>query len=114
MDQAPLFAERMIGAESAARLALARPSRTDSVMAIFLVFLGAFYPILLNTMFGVRSIDPRLFEAASMLGCSGAGMFRQIVLPASLPATTFITMCASASSPALAIRLARVSVASPD
>jgi NitT/TauT family transport system permease protein len=54
--------------------------------AIFLVFLGAFYPILLNTMFGVRSIDPKLFEAASMLGCSGAGMFRQIVLPASLPA----------------------------
>ena len=51
-----------------------------------LVFLGAFYPILLNTMFGVRSIDPRLFEAASMLGCSGARMFRQIVLPASLPA----------------------------
>jgi NitT/TauT family transport system permease protein len=54
--------------------------------AIFLVFLGAFYPILLNTMFGVRSIDPRLFEAASMLGCSGTGLFRQIVLPASLPA----------------------------
>jgi NitT/TauT family transport system permease protein len=54
--------------------------------AIFLVFLGAFYPILLNTMFGVRSIDPRLFEAASMLGCSGSAMFRQIVLPASLPA----------------------------
>jgi NitT/TauT family transport system permease protein len=54
--------------------------------AIFLVFLGAFYPILLNTMFGVRSIDPRLFEAASMLGCSGTAMFRQIVLPASLPA----------------------------
>jgi NitT/TauT family transport system permease protein len=54
--------------------------------AIFLVFLGAFYPILLNTMFGVRSIDPRLFEAAAMLGCSGAGIFRQIVLPASLPA----------------------------
>ena len=54
--------------------------------AIFLVFLGAFYPILLNTMFGVRSIDPRLFEAAAMLGCSDAGMFRQIVLPASLPA----------------------------
>jgi NitT/TauT family transport system permease protein len=53
--------------------------------AIFLVFLGAFYPILLNTVFGVRSIDPRLFEAASMLGCSGAGLFRQIVLPASLP-----------------------------
>ena len=54
--------------------------------AIFLVFLGAFYPIMLNTIFGVRSVDPKLFEAASMLGCSGSAMFRQIVLPASLPA----------------------------
>jgi NitT/TauT family transport system permease protein len=53
--------------------------------AIFLVFLGAFYPILLNTIFGVRSVDTRLFEAASMLGCSGSAMFRQIILPASLP-----------------------------
>src|SRR5258707_2187259 len=54
--------------------------------AIFLVFLGAFYPILLNTMFGVRSVDPRLFEAASMLGCAGSAMFREVVFPASLPA----------------------------
>lgn len=53
--------------------------------AVFLVFLGAFYPILLNTIFGVRSVDIRLFEAASMLGCSGSAMFRQIILPASLP-----------------------------
>jgi NitT/TauT family transport system permease protein len=54
--------------------------------AIFLVFLGAFYPILLNTIFGVRSVDVRLFEAAAMLGCAGSAMFRQVVLPASLPA----------------------------
>ena len=54
--------------------------------AIFLVFLGAFYPILLNTIFGVRSVDPRLFEAAAMLGCTGSAMFREVVLPASLPA----------------------------
>jgi NitT/TauT family transport system permease protein len=53
--------------------------------AIFLVFLGAFYPILLNTIFGVRSVDTRLFEAAAMLGCSGSAMFRQVVLPAALP-----------------------------
>ncbi len=53
--------------------------------AVFLVFLGAFYPILLNTIFGVRSVDPRLFEAANMLGCDGARLFRQVVLPASLP-----------------------------
>lgn len=53
--------------------------------AIFLVFLGAFYPILLNTVFGVKSVDARLFEAASMLGCDGSQLFRSVVLPAALP-----------------------------
>jgi NitT/TauT family transport system permease protein len=54
--------------------------------AVFLVALGAFYPILINTIFGVRSVDPRLFEAASMLGCEGTAQFFKVVLPASLPA----------------------------
>jgi len=53
--------------------------------AISLVFLGAFYPILLNTVFGVRHVDPKLFEAAAMLGCSGSALFRRVVLPAALP-----------------------------
>lgn len=53
--------------------------------AVFLVFLGAFYPILLNTVFGVKSVDARLFEAAGMLGCSGPQLFRSVVLPAALP-----------------------------
>ncbi|MBN8898014.1 MAG: ABC transporter permease [Rhodospirillales bacterium] len=53
--------------------------------AFFLVFLGAFYPILLNTVFGVRSVEPRLFEAAEMLGCRGNAQFFRVVLPASLP-----------------------------
>jgi NitT/TauT family transport system permease protein len=53
--------------------------------AFFLVFLGAFYPILVNTTFGVRSVDPRLFEAAAMLGASPASIFPKVVLPASLP-----------------------------
>ncbi|MDB5500893.1 MAG: binding-protein-dependent transport system inner rane component [Tardiphaga sp.] len=53
--------------------------------AIFLVFLGAFFPILLNTVFGVKSVDVRLFEAAEMLGCSGPKLFRAVVLPAALP-----------------------------
>ena len=54
--------------------------------AFFLVCLGAFYPILLNTIFGVRSVDPRLFEAASMLGCQSTAQFYKVVWPASLPA----------------------------
>jgi NitT/TauT family transport system permease protein len=54
--------------------------------AFFLVCLGAFYPILINTIFGVRTVDVRLFEAASMLGCRGTAQFFRVVLPASLPA----------------------------
>ena len=53
--------------------------------AIFLVFLGAFFPIIINTTFGVKSVEPRLFEAAAMLGCKGTSMFRQVVLPAAMP-----------------------------
>ncbi len=53
--------------------------------AFALVFLGAFYPILLNTVFGVKNVDPKLFEAASMLGCRGNAQFFRVVLPAALP-----------------------------
>jgi len=53
--------------------------------AFFLVFLGAFYPILLNTVFGVRSVEKRLFEAAAMLGCTPSAQFHREVLPAALP-----------------------------
>lgn len=53
--------------------------------AFFLVALGAFYPILLNTVFGVRNVEPRLFEAAQMLGVSRHAMFPKVVLPAALP-----------------------------
>jgi len=53
--------------------------------AFFLVALGAFYPILVNTVFGVRSVEPRLFEAAAMLGVKPAAMFPKVVLPAALP-----------------------------
>lgn len=53
--------------------------------AIFLVFLGAFFPIVINTTFGVKSVEVRLFEAAAMLGCKGTSMFRQVVLPAAMP-----------------------------
>ncbi|MDX2205637.1 MAG: ABC transporter permease [Hyphomicrobiaceae bacterium] len=53
--------------------------------AFALVFLGAFYPILLNTVLGVKSVDPKLFEAAAMLGCQGRAQFTRVVLPAALP-----------------------------
>lgn len=53
--------------------------------AFFLVALGAFFPILVNTIFAVRNVEPRLFEAAAMLGVSPARMFPTVVLPGALP-----------------------------
>jgi NitT/TauT family transport system permease protein len=53
--------------------------------ATLLVALGSFYPILVNTIFGVRSVEPRLIEAATMLGVSRAALFPKVVLPSALP-----------------------------
>ena len=53
--------------------------------ATLLVALGCFYPILVNTIFGVRSVEPRLIEAARMLGVSRAALFPKVVLPSALP-----------------------------
>jgi NitT/TauT family transport system permease protein len=53
--------------------------------ATLLVALGCFYPILVNTIFGVRSVEPRLIEAATMLGVSRTALFPKVVLPSALP-----------------------------
>ena len=53
--------------------------------AFFLMALGAFFPVLVNTVFAVRSVEPRLFEAAAMLGTRRAAMFPRVVLPAAMP-----------------------------
>jgi ABC-type nitrate/sulfonate/bicarbonate transport system permease component len=53
--------------------------------AIFLVFIGAFFPILLNTVSGVRSVDKKLLEVAATFGASDLVVLRKVVLPAALP-----------------------------
>jgi NitT/TauT family transport system permease protein len=53
--------------------------------AIFIVFLGAFFPILLNTVSGVESFDRVLGEAAVTLGASRHQVLKKVVLPSALP-----------------------------
>jgi NitT/TauT family transport system permease protein len=53
--------------------------------AIFLVFLGAFFPILMNTIHGVKSVDRDLIRAGAMMGATERQMLRHIVMPAALP-----------------------------
>ncbi|WP_024805602.1 ABC transporter permease [Nocardia sp. BMG51109] len=52
---------------------------------IFLVFLAAVFPVLLNTIAGVRAVPSRLFEAAAMLGTRPVRTLYKVVLPASIP-----------------------------
>jgi ABC-type nitrate/sulfonate/bicarbonate transport system permease component len=52
---------------------------------VTLVALGCFFPVLINTLQGVRSIDPTLIDAARTFGHSTNAIWRQILLPASAP-----------------------------
>jgi NitT/TauT family transport system permease protein len=53
--------------------------------AFFLISLGAFFPILVNTISGVRNVDSIYLRAAQNLGARGPILFWRVILPASLP-----------------------------
>jgi ABC-type nitrate/sulfonate/bicarbonate transport system permease component len=52
---------------------------------IFILFLGAFFPIVLNTIAGVRGVDRTLVWGALTLGGNHRQIVREIVLPGALP-----------------------------
>jgi len=51
----------------------------------FICFVGAFFPILLNTIAGVGSIDRDFFRAARCLGSKPGQVFWHVVMPGALP-----------------------------
>lgn len=53
--------------------------------AYFLISLGAFFPVLMNTISGVRNVDSIYIRAARNLGAEGATMFLRVILPAATP-----------------------------
>jgi ABC-type nitrate/sulfonate/bicarbonate transport system permease component len=53
--------------------------------AAFIIFLGAFFPILLNTISGVLSIHPILIEAARTLHARERDIFQKVLLPGAVP-----------------------------
>jgi sulfonate transport system permease protein len=52
---------------------------------LFLVALGTFFPIYLNTYHGIRSVDPSLIEMAHVYELKGFSLFWHVILPAALP-----------------------------
>ena len=53
---------------------------------VFITFIGAFFPIFLNTIHGVEGLDRRLVHASRTLGAGPFDVFWEVVLPGALPA----------------------------
>jgi sulfonate transport system permease protein len=52
---------------------------------LFLVALGVFFPIYLNTLHGVRNVDPQLIEMGRIYGMNNRTLFLKVILPGALP-----------------------------
>ena len=59
------------------------PSNEESI--VFITFLGSFFPILLNTLHGMATVDPVLVRASQCLGARELSIFREVYFPAALP-----------------------------
>ncbi|HZV55999.1 MAG TPA: ABC transporter permease, partial [Rhodocyclaceae bacterium] len=53
--------------------------------SVFLIVLGAFFPVLMNTIAGVRHVDGIYLRAAKNLGAGQWTLFTRVILPASTP-----------------------------
>lgn len=79
-------------------LAAVHPIPKIAILPLVMIFLGvgeasriavasvaAFFPMLINTMAGIRQIDPIYFQVAENYGASRLKLLTRVVLPGSLP-----------------------------
>jgi NitT/TauT family transport system permease protein len=92
-------------------LELARNTAALALLPVFTLLLGigelskvslvvyaCVWPVLLNTIAGVNTVDPLLVKAARSLGLAGPRLFRKVILPSAVPTVfTGIRMAASYS-----------------
>ncbi|MFK0002012.1 ABC transporter permease [Paenarthrobacter sp. NPDC090520] len=65
---------------------------------ISIVAYAAFFPVLLNTIAGVKTVDPLLIRAARSLGLNNFRLFQKVILPSAVPTIfTGIRMAGTAS-----------------
>ena len=57
----------------------------DTTAKVIILFLFAFFPMVINTYQGVKSVDPKLLEVGRAFRCSEGQLWMNIVLPAALP-----------------------------
>ncbi len=57
----------------------------DEGAKLFLVALGVFFPVYINTLHGVRNVDPQLVEMGRSYGMTNVDLFRRVIFPGALP-----------------------------
>jgi sulfonate transport system permease protein len=57
----------------------------DEEAKIFLVALGVFFPIYINTQHGIRGVDGQLVEMGKAYGMAASTLFWRVILPGALP-----------------------------
>jgi sulfonate transport system permease protein len=57
----------------------------ETTAKIIILFMFAFFPMVINTYQGVKAVDPKLLEVGRAFRCSERQLWNNIVLPAALP-----------------------------
>ena len=57
----------------------------ETTAKVIILFMFAFFPMVINTYQGVKSVDPKLIEVGRAFRCSERQLWSNIVLPAALP-----------------------------
>ena len=57
----------------------------ETTAKVIILFLFAFFPMVINTYQGVKSVDPKLLEVGRAFRCSERQLWANIVLPGALP-----------------------------
>ncbi|HVZ03961.1 ABC transporter permease [Hyphomicrobium sp.] len=58
---------------------------SSELSMIYITFIGALFPILLNTIHGVEHVDQRLIASARSLGATRSAILREVILPGAAP-----------------------------
>lgn len=58
---------------------------TFKASSVFIIFIGAFWPIFINTLNGVFNVERRIIDSAKALNVNEKSMLFQVILPATLP-----------------------------
>ena len=83
-------------------LELLRNTAALAILPVFILLLGlgetskiaivlyaCAFPLLLNTISGVKNVDPLLIKSARSMGLSSIQLFRKVIIPAAIP-TIFV------------------------